>query len=100
MFFSGRSESSIPAHNHQDAGSTGLQVVCAWPVSGQYGAGTRIAYYVLVLAALFLRKNKKLRNAAIATVSVMPAVAGIHALVLAAVHADGKMCSRCSDAHS
>lgn len=82
-------------------------VVCAWPVSGQYGPGTRIlfvaihplllcplltclsSYYVLVAACVLARKKEWLRNACLAAALILPAVAAIHAIVLAAVHVDG-----------
>ncbi|KAI8631205.1 hypothetical protein F5Y19DRAFT_24184 [Xylariaceae sp. FL1651] len=65
-----------------------VQVVCAWPVSGQYGLGTRIIYYVLVATCVLARRIEKLRNACLAAALLLPAVAAIHAVVLAAVHVD------------
>ncbi|KAI0401126.1 hypothetical protein F4802DRAFT_609659 [Xylaria palmicola] len=62
------------------------QVVCAWPVSGQYGFGTRILYYVLVATCVLARRKEWLRNACLAAALLLPAVAAIHAVVLAAVH--------------
>jgi hypothetical protein len=66
-----------------------LDVVCAWPVSGQYGPGSRILYYVLVATCILGRRVEWLRNAALAVALVFPAVAALHALVLAAVHVNG-----------
>ncbi|KAI1457314.1 hypothetical protein F4805DRAFT_181623 [Annulohypoxylon moriforme] len=66
-----------------------LQVVCAWPVSGQYGPGSRILYYVLVAACVIARKAEWLRSACLAAALIFPAVAAIHGIVLAAVHVDG-----------
>ncbi|KAI0138131.1 hypothetical protein F4776DRAFT_79976 [Hypoxylon sp. NC0597] len=43
-----------------------LQVVCAWPVSGQYGPGSRVLYYALVAACVLARKAEWLRNACLA----------------------------------
>ncbi|KAI0429039.1 hypothetical protein F5Y09DRAFT_270362 [Xylaria sp. FL1042] len=65
-----------------------IQVVCAWPVSGQYGFGTRILYYILVATCVLARKTDWLRNACLAAALLLPAVAAIHAVVLAAVHVD------------
>ncbi|KAI1472494.1 uncharacterized protein F4812DRAFT_454308 [Daldinia caldariorum] len=65
-----------------------VRVVCAWPVSGQYGPGSRVLYYVLVAACVFARKAEWLRNACLAAALVFPAVAAIHGIVLAAVHVD------------
>lgn len=67
-----------------------LKVVCAFPVSGQYGAGSRILYYVLVLTCIFARHAEWLKNACLAAALVFPAVASIHALVLAAAHVNGR----------
>ncbi|KAK1830901.1 hypothetical protein QBC39DRAFT_100959 [Podospora conica] len=67
------------------------EVVCAWPVSGQYGPGTRILYYVLVAACVLARKKEWLRNACLAAALILPAVAAIHGVVLAAVHVDAKV---------
>ncbi|KAI0388867.1 hypothetical protein F5Y17DRAFT_171942 [Xylariaceae sp. FL0594] len=64
------------------------QVVCAWPVSGQYGFGTRILYYILVVTCVLARRTEWLRNACLAAALLLPAVAAIHAVVLAAVHID------------
>ena len=69
--------------------SNALQVICAWPVSGQYGPGSRILYYVLVAASVVARKTEWLRNACLAAALLFPAVAAIHAIVLAALHIDG-----------
>ncbi|OBT99791.2 hypothetical protein VE01_01970 [Pseudogymnoascus verrucosus] len=66
-----------------------LQVVCAWPVSGQYGLGSRILYYVLVAACVFARNVKWLRKACLAATLLFPAVAALHGIVLAAVPTDG-----------
>ncbi|KAI4593870.1 hypothetical protein KJ359_008913 [Pestalotiopsis sp. 9143b] len=65
-----------------------LQVVCAWPVSGQYGPGSRYLYYVLVLACLLARKVDWLKRACLAAALILPAVAAIHGIVLAILHTD------------
>ncbi|KAB8299060.1 hypothetical protein EYC80_001185 [Monilinia laxa] len=69
--------------------SNALQVVCAWPVSGQYGPGSRVLYYVLVAACVFLRKQQWLKEACLAAALLFPAVAALHGIVLAAVHVNG-----------
>ncbi|KAJ5373433.1 hypothetical protein N7517_005439 [Penicillium concentricum] len=71
------------------ASSASLEVVCAWPVSGQYGPGTRVLYYVLVMACVFARKVEWIRNACLAAVLLFPAIAALHGIVLAALHVDG-----------
>ncbi|RWA10468.1 hypothetical protein EKO27_g4632 [Xylaria grammica] len=63
-----------------------VQVVCAWPLSGQYGFGTRILYYILVATCVIARRTEWLRNACLAGALLLPAVAAVHAVVLAAVH--------------
>ncbi|TVY39929.1 hypothetical protein LSUB1_G005047 [Lachnellula subtilissima] len=71
------------------ANTTALQVICAWPVSGQYGPGSRILYYVLIAACVFARNFEWLRNACTAAALILPAVAAIHGIVLAAVPMHG-----------
>ncbi|KAL2116062.1 hypothetical protein VTJ04DRAFT_10317 [Mycothermus thermophilus] len=66
-----------------------LQVICAFPVSGQYGPGSRVLYYVLVAACIIARKAEYVRNACLAAALLNPAIAALHAIVLAAVHSDG-----------
>ncbi|KAJ5946826.1 hypothetical protein N7454_003665 [Penicillium verhagenii] len=66
-----------------------LEVICAWPVSGQYGPGTRYLYYVLMAACVLARKEEWIRNACLAAVLLFPAVAALHGIVLAALHVDG-----------
>ncbi|KAI1874446.1 hypothetical protein JX265_004654 [Neoarthrinium moseri] len=66
-----------------------LPVVCAWPVSGQYGLGSRVLYYVLVAACLGFRKVNWLKRACLAAALLLPAVAAIHGIVLASLHTDG-----------
>jgi hypothetical protein len=68
----------------------GIGVVCAWPVSGQYGPGSRVLYYVLVATCVFARKAEWLRNACLAAALLFPAVAALHGLVLAALHVNGQ----------
>ncbi|KAG8360108.1 hypothetical protein FVEN_g2109 [Fusarium venenatum] len=63
-----------------------LQMICAWPVSGQYGTGTRVLYYVLIAACLVARREEWLVNPCLAAALVLPAVAAIHGIVLTAMH--------------
>ncbi|OQE28041.1 hypothetical protein PENFLA_c005G04948 [Penicillium flavigenum] len=71
------------------ASALSREVVCAWPVSGQYGPGTRVLYYVLIAACVVARKVEWIRNACLAAVLLFPAIAALHGIVLAAVHVDG-----------
>ncbi|KAJ5747831.1 uncharacterized protein N7511_009527 [Penicillium nucicola] len=66
-----------------------LEVVCAWPVSGQYGPGTRVLYYALIAACVVARKVEFIRSACLAAVLLFPAVAALHGIVLAVLHIDG-----------
>ncbi|USW56511.1 hypothetical protein Slin15195_G098300 [Septoria linicola] len=72
----------------QTATQSGIEVICAWPVSGQYGAGSRVLYYVLVAACIFARRVEWLRNACLAAALLFPIVAAIHAIVLVSEHID------------
>ncbi|KAK3693028.1 hypothetical protein B0T22DRAFT_32808 [Podospora appendiculata] len=63
-----------------------LQVICAWPVSGQYGPGSRFLYYTLVATCVLARKAEWLRNACLAGALIFPAVAAVHGIVLASMH--------------
>ncbi|CZR58895.1 uncharacterized protein PAC_08787 [Phialocephala subalpina] len=82
-FIDRTASSTIP-----NATSSGLQVVCAWPVSGQYGPGSRVLYYALIAACIFARKAAWLRSACLAAALLFPAVAALHGIVLAAIHVD------------
>ncbi|EOA91417.1 uncharacterized protein SETTUDRAFT_162129 [Exserohilum turcica Et28A] len=66
-----------------------FHVVCAWPVSSNYGAGSRILYYVLVAACVAFRKAEWLRNTCLAAVLILPAVSSIQGIALASSHRDG-----------
>ncbi|KAK7968014.1 uncharacterized protein PG986_002291 [Apiospora aurea] len=66
------------------------QVICAWPVSGQYGPGSRYLYYALVAACILARKSEWLRNACLAAGLLFPAIAAFHGIVLAAMHIDAE----------
>ncbi|KAL5113736.1 hypothetical protein ACEQ8H_008378 [Pleosporales sp. CAS-2024a] len=82
--------SPLPVRSAADSSSpVPLQVVCAFPVSGQYGPGSRILYYVLVITCIFARKAEWLRGACLAAALIFPAVAAIHSLVLASTHVNG-----------
>ncbi|KAK7936156.1 hypothetical protein PG985_001651 [Apiospora marii] len=65
------------------------EVICAWPVSGQYGPGSRYLYYALVAACILARKSEWLRNACLAAGLLFPAIAAFHGIVLAAMHNNG-----------
>lgn len=48
-----------------------------------------LRYYALVAACLLGRQAEWLRNACLAAALLLPAVAALHGIVLAAVHVDG-----------
>lgn len=95
--------------NSTIASRQALEVICAWPVSGQYGPGTRALYivsqfnrksrkertnryaryYILLAACVVARKVDWIRNACLAAVLLFPAVAALHAVVLALLHVEG-----------
>ncbi|QUC22871.1 uncharacterized protein UV8b_07112 [Ustilaginoidea virens] len=75
--------------NVSDVYEQGIEVVCAWPVSGQYGPGSRILYYVLIAACVLARKAEWIKNACLAAALLFPAVAALHGIALAAFHRDG-----------
>ncbi|KAH7007147.1 hypothetical protein EDB80DRAFT_718283 [Ilyonectria destructans] len=66
-----------------------LQVICVWPVSGQYGPGSRVLYYTLVAACILAKRVGWVVNACLAAALLLPAVAAIHGIVLTALHVDG-----------
>jgi len=72
----------------RDAPQPAFEVICAWPVSGQYGPGSRILYYVLVAICVVARKADWLRGACLAAALLFPVVAAIHGIVLAALHVE------------
>jgi hypothetical protein len=78
-----------PEMSTESLGNDSLQVMCAWPLSGQYGTGSRVLYYVLVTACIVARKYEWLRDACLAAVLLLPAVAALHGIVLAALHREG-----------
>ncbi|KAG8164586.1 hypothetical protein KVR01_004861 [Diaporthe batatas] len=66
-----------------------IEVVCAWPMSGQYGLGQRVLYYILVVVCVIARKEEWIRAVCQAAALLVPALAAIHGIVLASVHVDG-----------
>ncbi|KAI7781654.1 hypothetical protein LA080_014552 [Diaporthe eres] len=66
-----------------------IEVVCAWPLSGQYGFGQRILYYILVVVCVVARKEEWTRAVCQAAALLVPAVAAVHGIVLTSFHVDG-----------
>jgi hypothetical protein len=62
-------------------------VLCAYPVSGQYCYAPRILYYVLIAAVVFIRKHAWLATGAAAYVMTYAAAASVHAVILCGIHA-------------
>ncbi|KAL7913962.1 hypothetical protein GGI35DRAFT_490333 [Trichoderma velutinum] len=69
-------------------GAGGLKVICAWPVSGSYGAGSRVLFYVFVATTVFARKLDWIKSAALSAALPLSASAAVHGIVLAALHRD------------
>ncbi|KAF6840394.1 hypothetical protein CMUS01_03931 [Colletotrichum musicola] len=65
-----------------------VEVVCAWPLSGQYGFGQRVLYYILVVTCVIARKAKWMRAVCLAGALLVPAVAAVHGIILASMHVD------------
>ncbi len=66
--------------------TTPLQVVCAWPLLGQYGPFLRFIYYFFVAGCIIARKREWLEHAL-----VVPAISALHGLSLAALHVDSEL---------
>ena len=77
--------SSLPAQTTPKP----IEVVCAFPVSGQYGPGSSVLYYALVAACVLARRQPWIRDACLAGALLFPAVAALHGIVLAAMHTEG-----------
>lgn len=65
------------------------EVICSFPLSGQYGVGSRVLFYLLVFLCVFAQKNAFLRGASLAAALLFPALAAIHAIVLAVLSVNG-----------
>ncbi|CAG9982394.1 unnamed protein product [Clonostachys byssicola] len=64
----------LEPRNDTDNSGGALQVICAWPVSSQYGPGSRIL------------KANWIKNACLAAALLLPTIAAVHAIALAALH--------------
>jgi len=62
-------------------------VICVYPVSGQYGLLQRLNYYFLLLAAVLAHSKEWLVGGAFAAVMTYAGVVAVHALVLACISA-------------
>lgn len=85
---------SLSAAGPLPNGTDGIYVVCSFPISDQYGLGSRLLFYVLVGACIFARNLLWLREACLAGALLLPLVAGLHGIVLAIYHVDGELSSR------
>ncbi|VUC27257.1 unnamed protein product [Clonostachys rosea] len=79
---------ALQPRNDTDNSGGALQVICAWPVSSQYGPGSRILFYLLIAACVLARKADWIKNACLAAALLLPTVAAVHAIALAALHRD------------
>ncbi|CAH0047116.1 unnamed protein product [Clonostachys solani] len=80
----------LEPRNDTDNSGGALQVICAWPVSSQYGPGSRILFYLLIAACVLARKANWIKNACLAAALLLPTIAAVHAIALAALHRDSK----------
>lgn len=78
----------------------GIPVLCAWPLSGQYGPGARMLYYVLVIVCLFAARFPSIRDSCLAAALLFPAVAAIHALVISSLAESNGQCQAYFDLES
>ena len=62
-------------------------LLCAYPVSGQYGYAPRILYYTLVGIVVLIRKQVWLAAGASAYIMTYAGAAAVHAIVLCSIHA-------------
>ncbi|KAF8314496.1 hypothetical protein DL93DRAFT_2058076, partial [Clavulina sp. PMI_390] len=77
---------SLAAINDTSIGSgSAVSVICAFPLSGQYGPGARALYYVLVVICIAFNHVEWARGASLAAALLFPAVAALHALVIAPI---------------
>lgn len=68
-----------------------VNAICSFPLSGQYGPGARMLYYVLVTICIFAGRVTWMRGASLAAALLFPAVAAIHALIISSVsHSKGE----------
>ena len=65
-------------------------VMCAYPLSGLYGPGIRYLYYGLVAVCIFARRHKWLQEPCLAAALLFPALASIHAIIMARYSDSGK----------
>ena len=65
-------------------------VICAYPLSGQYGPGARYLYYGLVAVCIFGQRQEWLREPCLAAALLFPALASIHAIIMACYSDSGK----------
>jgi hypothetical protein len=67
-----------------------LSVICAYPLSGQYGPGARYLYYGLIAVCIFARRHQWLREPCLVAALLLPALVNVHAIVLACYSDSGK----------
>ncbi|KAF7356996.1 hypothetical protein MVEN_01036200 [Mycena venus] len=62
-----------------------VSVICAYPLSGQYGPGARFSLYILILACIVWRKQVLVLNVGLGAVLLAGLVAAVHGVALGAV---------------
>lgn len=64
------------------------EVICVYPISGQYGLIPRLLFYALLIFAVLARRQSWLVVGAVASALTYSGTAAIHAVVLAATSAN------------
>ncbi|KAJ7485278.1 hypothetical protein FB451DRAFT_1431094 [Mycena latifolia] len=62
-----------------------VSVICAYPLSGQYGPGARFSLYILILACIVWRKTILVLNVGLGAVLLSGLVAAVHGVALGTV---------------
>ncbi|KAJ7807312.1 hypothetical protein B0H14DRAFT_1538972 [Mycena olivaceomarginata] len=62
-----------------------VSVICAYPLSGQYGPGARFSLYILLLACILWRKQTVVLNLGLGAVLFTGLVGAVHGVALGAV---------------
>ncbi|KAJ7797500.1 hypothetical protein B0H14DRAFT_2531040 [Mycena olivaceomarginata] len=65
-----------------------VSVICAYPLSGQYGPGARFSLYILLLACILWRKQTVVLNLGLGAVLFTGLVGAVHGVALGAVRSN------------
>src|SRR6266536_2144829 len=76
---------TLAAPGDYNATSDSDQIVCVYPLSGQYGFLVRLLYYILLIFAVFFHHHVWLVAGALASALTFSGSAAIHGFILAIV---------------